>query len=81
MVTLTKHVIPGPDLHCARHLRLWKFLQHLPAKYKGRPKKSYYLRAGSGTVPYGKSGDGYFLKSIKSLDEVTTSFKFPHLTT
>ena len=46
MVTLTKHVIPGPDLHCAVPLALRGFLQHLPAKYKWRPKKSYYLRAG-----------------------------------
>ena len=34
MVTLTKYVIPGPDLHCAVPLALWGFLQHLPAKYK-----------------------------------------------
>ena len=25
MVTLTNHVIPGPDLHCARPLVLWDF--------------------------------------------------------
>ena len=31
MVTLTKHVIPGPDLHCAGPLALWGFLHHLPA--------------------------------------------------
>ena len=42
MVTLTKRVIPGPDWHCA----LREFLQYLPAKYKWRRKKSYYLRAG-----------------------------------
>ena len=36
---LTKHVIPGPDLHCAGPLALRGFLQQLPAKYKGRPKK------------------------------------------
>ena len=34
MVTLTKHVIPVPDLHCAGPLALWGFLQYLPAKYK-----------------------------------------------
>ena len=39
MVKLTKQVIPGPDLHCARPLELKGFLQHLPAKYKIRPKK------------------------------------------
>ena len=37
--TLTKHVIPGPDLHCAGPLALTEFLQHLPGKYKRRPKK------------------------------------------
>ena len=31
------------DLLCARILALRGFLQHLPAKYKWRPKKSYYL--------------------------------------
>ena len=30
---LTKHVIPGPDLHCAGPLALREFLQHFPAKY------------------------------------------------
>ena len=34
MVTLTEHVIPGPDLHCAGPLALRGFLQHLAAKYK-----------------------------------------------
>ena len=32
--SLTKHAIPGPDLHCAGPLALCGFLQHLPAKYK-----------------------------------------------
>ena len=36
---LTKHVIPGPDLHYAGPLALREFLQHLPGKYKRRPKK------------------------------------------
>ena len=34
IVTLTKHVVPGLDLLCARLLALRGFLQHLPAKYK-----------------------------------------------
>ena len=47
MVTITKHVIPGPDLHCARPLASRGFWQHLPAKYKWWPKKKfYYLSAG-----------------------------------
>ena len=39
MVMLTKHVIPGPGLHCAGPLALKGFLQHLPAKHKRRPIK------------------------------------------
>ena len=39
MVTLIKHVIPGPDLHCTRPLALRGFLQHLFAKCKRRLKK------------------------------------------
>ena len=27
-------LLPGPDLHCAGLLALWRFSQHLPAKYK-----------------------------------------------
>ena len=34
MVALTKHVIPGPDLHCTGSLARKGFLQHLPAKFK-----------------------------------------------
>ena len=46
MVMPTNHVIPGPDLHCPGAQALWGFSQHLPAKYKQRPKKkSYYVRA------------------------------------
>ena len=39
MVTLTKHVITGPDLRFAGPLAHSEFLQHLPAKSKRRPKK------------------------------------------
>ena len=39
MVTPTNHVIAGPDLHRAGPLALWRFLQDLFAKYRGRPKK------------------------------------------
>ena len=46
MVTLTKHIMPGPDLHCAGSLAFRGFLQHLSTKYKWRPKKSNYLSAG-----------------------------------
>ena len=33
MVTLTNHVIPGPDLHCARPLVLLGFLLPVSTKY------------------------------------------------
>ena len=72
MVTLTKHVIPGPDLHSAGPLALWGFLQHLPAKYKCqvKTKKGPTIRGqGPGTVPYSKYDGGYCVTSIKSLDE------------
>ena len=39
MVTPTNHVIAGLDLHCAGPLVLWGILQHLSAKYRGRPTK------------------------------------------
>ena len=39
MVTPINHVIAGPDLHRAGPLAVWGFLQHLLAKYMGRPKK------------------------------------------
>ena len=62
MVTPTNHAIAGPDLHRAGSLAVRGFLQHLSAKYRGRPKKkSYDLSAGSlaGTAPcYGQSGPG-----------------------
>ena len=32
MVTLTNHVIAGPDLHRAGRLALWRFPQHLSVK-------------------------------------------------
>ena len=39
MVMSTNHVIAGPDLYRAWSLALWKFLQHLFAKYSRKPKK------------------------------------------
>ena len=54
------HVIAGPDLHRARPLALWRFSQHLSAKYIGEnQKKSYDFSSGTlaGTASYyGKSG-------------------------
>ena len=43
MVTSTNHVIAEPDLHRARLLALWRFLQHLSAKYTvGEDQKKFY---------------------------------------
>ena len=63
MVTPTNHVIAGPDLHRTGSLALWRFSQHLSAKYTvgEDQKKSNELSAGSqaGTVSYyGKSVPG-----------------------
>ena len=70
MVTLTDHVIPGLDLHCAGPMALWGFSQHLPAKYRRRPKKVLTSERGApGTVPHGKSSQIYCITFIKRLDE------------
>ena len=34
LVTPTNRVIAGPDLHRAGPLALWRFSQHLSAKYR-----------------------------------------------
>ena len=47
MVSLTKHAIHGPDLHCSVPLALRRFLQHLPAKYKWRPKNVLLSERGA----------------------------------
>ena len=39
MVTPTNHAIARPDLRRVGPLAVWAFLQHLSAKYRGRPKK------------------------------------------
>ena len=47
------------------------FLQHLPAKHKGRPKIKVLPseRRAPGTVPYGKSRPGYCITFLERLDE------------
>ena len=61
MVTPTNHAIARPDLHRAGPLAVWGILQHLSAKYRGRPKKPFDFSAEplDGTGPYyGQSGPG-----------------------
>ena len=69
MVTPTNHAIAGPDLHRAGPdlhragpLAVWRFSQHLSAKYRGRPKKvlRFERRAPSWycAMYYGQSGPG-----------------------
>ena len=70
MVTFINHVIPRLDIYCALHLVRWRFLQHLPAKYRWRLKKSLTIWVrGSSTVPYGESSPGYCITFIKRLDK------------
>ena len=69
MVTLTKHVVTGPDLHSAGPLALSGFLQHLPAKFSEDQKKFYHLSAGPWHCAKCKDGAGYCITFIKSLDE------------
>ena len=61
MVSPTNHAIAGPNLHRAEPQALWRFLQHLSAKYRRRPKKvlRFEPRPLAGTASYcGKSGPG-----------------------
>ena len=44
---LATRLISGPDLHGAGPLALWGFLQDLPAKYRGRPKKILQFERGT----------------------------------
>ena len=69
MVTLTKHVIFGPDLPCADSLHFEDFCNIFLPNISEDQKKSYYLSAGLSTVPYGKYGAGYCIMFIKSLGE------------
>ena len=55
MVTPTNHIIAGPIyIALSPLLALWRFLQHLSAKYRRKPKKSYDFSAGplAGTASY-----------------------------
>ena len=47
MVTLTKHVFPGLNLHYAGPLALWGFLQHLSTKFKCSSKKVLLSERGA----------------------------------
>ena len=39
MVTLTNHVIARARSILRESLAIWRFLRHLPAEYRKRPKK------------------------------------------
>ena len=48
MVTLPNHVIAGPDFHRAGPLALWRFSQHLFAKYTvGEDQKKSLFQRGA----------------------------------
>ena len=47
MVTLSNHVIPGPDLHCVGPLALGGFYNIFLPNIGENHKKSYDLSAGS----------------------------------
>ena len=66
----TNHVIARTGFTLRGPLGHWRFSEHLPAKYKGRPKKVLpsHHRAPT-TVPYGKFGPSYCITFIKRLDE------------
>ena len=60
-------LLPGPDLHCAGLLALWRFLPHFSTDIDENQKKSQHV---AGTVPYyGKSGHGKCITFTKKLDE------------
>ena len=69
MVMLTKHVIPGPDLHCVGPWLLGEFCNIFLPNVSEDQKKSYYLSAGPATVPHGKYGAGYCITFVQRLDE------------
>ena len=60
----------GP-VDIARDLwHFWDFRNNLPVKYRWRPNKVRLTERGApGTVPYGKSNDGYCITFIKKLDK------------
>ena len=62
-LTLTKHVIPRPNLYCAG---FWHFEIFAP-----KAKKKILLpdRGALALCHLGKSGTGYFITIIKGLDE------------
>ena len=62
-------LLPVPDLHYTGPLE-WGFLQHLPAKYRRKPKKVLPSERGAPvTVPYGKSDPVYCITFMERLDE------------
>ena len=69
MVTPTSHVVPKPNFHCVGLLTLKKFSNiFLPNIGEDQKKVLPSERGAPRTLPYGKSGPGYFVTFIKRLD-------------
>ena len=70
MVTLTKHVILGPDLHSGFTLALIGDFCNIFLPNVSEDKKSPTICAlGPGTVPSGKHGAGYCITFMKRLGD------------
>ena len=70
MVTLINHVVARAGSKLREPLEIWRFLRHLSALYRQRPKKVLATERGAlGTLPYGKYGVGFCITLIKKLDK------------
>ena len=69
MVTPTSHAVPEPNFHCEGRLALAKFSDiFLPNIGEDQKKVLPSERGAARTLPYGKSGPGYYITFIKRLD-------------
>ena len=62
-------LLPGPDLHFAGPLALWRFRNVFQPNIGEDQKKSPSEREAPGTRPYGKSGPAYCITFIKRFDD------------
>ena len=70
MVLLTNHVIAPAKSTLREPLAIWRFLRHIPAEYRLRPKKVLPSKQKApGTLPDGKSGPDFCITFIKKLDK------------